>query len=274
MNTTAIDAATVILLRPCQEAGVKDIEVLLVLRNSRSSFVPGYHVFPGGSIDAGDYAPGIERFISGVNRNQASQLLKDMTQPEKALGAWIAGIRETFEEVGVLIARKMDGLPVTIRSREESLRFSRYRQALIRGEIRFTQMLEAEELVLPVDCLHYFSHWITPELFPLRYNVRFFVAEAPEGQTVICDGVELTDHIWLRPSVALNDYETGKIEMILPQIMTLTELSNFKTIKEVIESVKERNIAATLTKIKNIDGKDVEVMPDGTVFEIRPPVYP
>jgi len=216
MNTTAADAATVMLLRPCQEVGVKDIEVLLVLRNSKSSFVPGYHVFPGGSIDPEDYEPGIERFISGINRNKASQILTDMSHTEKALGAWIAGIRETFEEVGMLIARKMDGSPVTIRSREESLRFSRYRQALIRGEIKFSQMLEAEDLVLPLDCLHYFSRWITPELFPLRYDVRFFVTKAPAGQTVICDGVELTDHIWLRSSVALKDYETGKIGMVLP----------------------------------------------------------
>lgn len=274
MNTTAADAATVMLLRPCQEVGVKDIEVLLVLRNSKSSFVPGYHVFPGGSIDPEDYEPGIERFISGINRNKASQILTDMSHTEKALGAWIAGIRETFEEVGMLIARKMDGSPVTIRSREESLRFSRYRQALIRGEIKFSQMLEAEDLVLPLDCLHYFSRWITPELFPLRYDVRFFVTKAPAGQTVICDGVELTDHIWLRSSVALKDYETGKIGMVLPQIMTLGELSRFKTVEEVIASMKERNIPATLTKIKNIDGRDVEVMPDGTVFEIRPPVYP
>jgi hypothetical protein len=56
--------------------------------------------------------------------------------------------------------------------------------------------------------------------------------------------------------------------------MTLVELARFKTFEEVIASVQEKNIPAHLTKIKNIDGRDVEVMPDGTVFEIRPPVYP
>jgi 8-oxo-dGTP pyrophosphatase MutT (NUDIX family) len=273
MYTTAADAATVMLLRPSREAGVKDIEVLLVLRNSKSSFVPGYHVFPGGSIDPEDYEPGMERFISGIGRKQAAQILPDMSHHEKALGAWIAGIRETFEEVGMLIARRKDGTPVTICSREESNTFNRYRQALIRKEIKFSQMLEAEDISLPGDCLHYFSHWITPELFPVRYDVRFFATEAPAGQTVICDGVELTDHVWLRPCVALKDYEMGKIGMVLPQIMTLVELSRFKTVAEVIVSVRERNIPAHLTKIKNIDGKDVEVMPDGTVFETRPPVY-
>ncbi len=274
METKAADAATVMLLRPSPEAGAKDIEVLLVLRNQKSSFVPGYHVFPGGSLDLADYEPGIERYIRGITRKQAAQTLPDMSEPEKALGAWVAGIRETFEEVGMLIACKKDGTPVTIRSREESLRFSRYRQALIRKEIKFSQMLEAESLILPADSLYYFSHWITPEIFPLRYDVRFFVAPCPAEQTVICDGIELTDHIWLRPAIALKDYETGKIGMVLPQIMTLVELFHFKTIGEVIASVQEKNIPAHLTKIKNIDGKEVEVMPDGTVFETRPPVYP
>ena len=134
-------------------------------------------------------------------------------------------------------------------------------------------MLEAEDIVLPLDRLHYFSHWITPEPFPLRYDVRFFVTETPTQQIVIHDGVELTGHIWLRPSVALADYEKGKIGMVLPQIMTLVEISRFKTVEEVIASAKQRNVPTNLTKIRQIDGKEVEVMPDGTVFETRPPVY-
>jgi 8-oxo-dGTP pyrophosphatase MutT (NUDIX family) len=273
MNTIPADAATVMLLRPCPVAGIKDIEVLLGLRNSKSNFVPGYHVFPGGSLDPEDYEPGIDRFILGIDRNQAARILPDMSHPQKALGAWVAGIRETFEEVGILIARKKNGAPLTIHTDEERLRFSSYRQALNKGEMKFSQIMAAEDIVLPGDCLYYFSHWITPELFPLRYDVRFFVTEAPAGQSVVCDGVELIDHIWLRPSVALKNYEAGKIGMVLPQIMTLVELSRFETVEEVIASVRERNIPANLTKIKNIDGKDVEVMPDGTVFETRPPVY-
>ena len=62
------DAATVILLRPCRDTGVQDIEVLLALRNQRSGFVPGYHVFPGGGVDPQDYEPGIERFIRNIDR--------------------------------------------------------------------------------------------------------------------------------------------------------------------------------------------------------------
>ena len=273
MNAIPNDAATVILLRPCADRGIKDIEVLLVLRNQKSRFVPGYHVFPGGGLDPEDYGSGIERFIRGIDRKQAARILTDMSVPDKALGAWVAGIRETFEEVGVLIARTKDGAPVAIGTKAERQRYGRYRQAINKGEMKFAQMLEAEDIVLPGDGLHYFSHWITPEIFPLRYDVRFFVTEFPAAQSVAHDGEELTDHVWLRPSVALADYEAGKLGMILPQIMTLVELSRFHTAADVIASVKHRNIPAHLTKIEHIDGKNVEVMPDGTVFENRPPVY-
>ena len=273
MNTIPADASTVVLLRPCREKSIQDIEVLLVLRNRQSSFVPGYHVFPGGSLDPEDYQPGVEGFVQGIDRPQAARILPDMSSPEKALGSWVAGIRETFEEVGLLMARKKDGTPVSIGTREECQRFARYRQLLNKGEMKFLQMLEAENILISGDRLHYFSHWITPEFLPLRYDVRFFVTEAPEDQSVVHDGVELTDHAWMRPSLALADYEAGKIGMVLPQIITLEELSRFKTVEEVIASARTRHVPATLTKIVQMDGKDVEVMPDGTIFENRPPVY-
>lgn len=267
------DAATVMLLRTCPDKNLKDIEILLVLRNRRSHFVPGYHVFPGGGLDSQDYEPGLERFIQGLDRSRAGKILPDMSHPEKALGAWVAGIRETFEEVGMLIACKKDGTPVSIRTEEDKRRFSRYRKAQNDGEMKFSRMLELENLLLPLNQLHYFSHWITPEPFPMRYDVRFFVAQAPEHQAVMHDGVELTGHFWMRPSEALKLYEQGKLDMVLPQIMTLQDIARFRTIADVLASAKKRHVPATLTQIKCIDGKDVEVMPDGTVFENRPPVY-
>jgi 8-oxo-dGTP pyrophosphatase MutT (NUDIX family) len=273
MYATPTDAATVMLLRPHRNADMKAIEVLMVLRNRRSRFVPGYHVYPGGILDPEDYEPGIERFCRGIDRRQALEILPDMSRPEKALGAWVAGIRETFEEVGMLIAERKDGSAVTIRTDEERKRFCDYRRALNKGEMKFSRMLDKEDLILPLDRLYYFSHWITPEPLPLRYDVRFFLAEAPSGQAAIHDGVELTEHLWLSPSRALEEYEKGKMGMVLPQIMTLVDVSRFKTVEEAIASAKARRVPANLTKIKRINDADVEVMPDGTVFERRPPVY-
>ncbi|PKN51301.1 MAG: hypothetical protein CVU55_12775 [Deltaproteobacteria bacterium HGW-Deltaproteobacteria-13] len=273
MNVIPADAATVMLLRACPDASIKDIEVLMVRRNRKSSFVPGYYVFPGGGVENTDFAAGMECFIRGVDRAGASRMLSDMRHPDQALGVWVAAIRETFEEVGILLAQKKDGAPVTIRTEEESRRFGNYRKSLIEGKMLFSEVLAAEQLFLPLDRLNYFSHWITPEPFPIRYDVRFFVTQMPLGQTAIHDGVELTGHIWIRPAEAIRQYEQGSLDMILPQIMTLEDIKCFKTIAEVMDTACKRHVPATLTKIKRIDGKDVEVMPDGSCFENRPPVY-
>ncbi len=273
MNTFPTDAATVMLLRPCEEAGGKDIEILLVRRNRKSSFVPGYYVFPGGVVDPGDFCAEIERFVRGIGRREARQILPDMSSADRALGAWVAGIRETFEEVGILLAQTKDGADVSIFTEDECRRFSDYRRRLNEGKLTFAEMLEKEELVLPLHHLHYFSHWITPEGFPLRYDVRFFITDAPARQAVSHDGVELTGHVWLRPAEALNLYQQGRLDMVLPQIMTLEEISHFKEAAQAITYARRRYVPATLTKIQRIDGRDVEVMPDGTVYENRPPSY-
>ncbi|NPV06287.1 MAG: NUDIX hydrolase [Syntrophaceae bacterium] len=273
MYATPTDAATVMLLRPRANAAEKAIEVLMVLRNRRSRFVPGYHVYPGGILDAEDYEPGIERFCRGIDRARASGILHDMSSPEKALGAWVAGIRESFEEVGMLIALRRDGSPVTIETEAERRRFCGYRKALNRGEMKFREMLEKEGLILPLERLHYFSHWITPEPLPLRYDVRFFLAEAPAAQAVNHDGKELTQHRWFTPAEALEEYEKGRIGLVLPQIMTLVDVSRFRTVEEAIAATIDRQVPANLTKIRRIGGADVEVMPDGTAYERRPPVY-
>lgn len=273
MRVIPADASTVILLRPCSDTSTRDIEVLMVRRNNKSSFVPGYYVFPGGVVDDEDCDTEISQFVRGLDCAGASKILSDMRQPQRALGAWIAGIRETFEETGILLACHKEGPPVTLNTDEKRQRFASYREALIERKILFTEMLKKEALVLPLDKLHYFSHWITPEFLPLRYDVRFFVASAPTGQTVSHDSVELTGHVWIRPMEAIKQYERGKLDMVLPQIMTLEELKHFRTVADVMAAAYKRNIPATLTKIKRIDGRDVEVMPDGSGYESRPPVY-
>ena len=273
MSVVPVDASTVMLLRPCSGEGEEGIEVLLVLRNRKSSFVPGYYVYPGGVIDAEDYGPGMERFVYGLDRHKAASLLGDMQQADKALGVWVAAVRETFEEAGLLLARRRDGSPLALTTEAERNRFGRYRRSLVKKEIAFSSILETEELVLNSEDLLYFSHWITPEPLPKRYDVRFFMAAHPAGQSVSHDGVELTSHVWLAPAAALKHYETGKIGMVLPQIVTLQELARFKTVEEVILSARKRHVPATLTRMVQMDEKYVEVMPDGAVFHHRPPVY-
>jgi 8-oxo-dGTP pyrophosphatase MutT (NUDIX family) len=85
-------AATVLLLRDTPQG----IEVLMTRRSLSASFAPGAYVFPGGGVDAADAA------AHGQAQRRATQGDLHLTQA-------IAAIRESFEELGVLIARHADG---------------------------------------------------------------------------------------------------------------------------------------------------------------------
>ncbi|MBE9547172.1 MAG: hypothetical protein IMF10_06735 [Proteobacteria bacterium] len=269
------DAATVMLIRESHHLDEGGLEVLMVLRHPESMFVPSCYVYPGGCLDEDDCSPEMASLCTGIDRDTARRLINNISPPEAALGAWVAGIRETFEEVGLLLAYERDGSLVSLDSEERIERFSAYRWALCEGKIDLKDMLRKEELTLAADRLHYFSHWITPELLPLRYDVRFFVAEVPDNQKALHDRVELTGHVWISPQKALDEYEQGKFDMVLPTIMTLADLCKYKTVDDVIRSTcEEKDIPAILTKMVELDDRLVEVMPDGEVFTARPPEYP
>ena len=268
MTAEPKDAATVILLRDRPDS--EGFEILMVLRHPKSVFVPNSYVFPGGILEESDYAGGVERFCTGLTRQKAEAQLENLSSPEIALGTWITGIRETFEEVGLLLAYRDDGTLVEFDSDETTARFRTHRRLLFEGKRSLDSILREEGLRLATDRLHYFSHWITPEFLPLRYDVRFFVTMAPEQQVPLHDGIELTKHAWITPQTALKRFHNGKCNMVLPTVITMEELSRYDTAQAVIESTRQKNIQGVLTQVVEEDGEVVEYMPDGRRFKGMP----
>ena len=84
-------AATVLLLRD----GAQGLEVLMTRRAMTASFAPGAYVFPGGGIDDADALA-------------HAHAQRRPTQSDTALTQAIAAIRESFEELGVLLAYRAD----------------------------------------------------------------------------------------------------------------------------------------------------------------------
>ena len=258
---TPKDAATVMILRKTHANGGKGMQVLMVRRHPQSQFVPDVHVFPGGCLEEDDVDPSMEAFCTYLNHQKAFDIIGDIASPHKALGAWIAGIRETFEEVGLMMAYEKDGSLIAMDPPRSEV-FSFHRRMLSAGEIPLKKILKDENLTLATDRLFYFSHWVTPELSPLRYDVRFFVTEAPENQQALHDGLELTDHVWISPQRALEEHKKNRFGMVLPTIMNLRELCRFETIEAVIHSTKDKKIPRILTKLVLKGDRYVEVMPD------------
>jgi 8-oxo-dGTP pyrophosphatase MutT (NUDIX family) len=266
MAVTPVDAATVILLREAEGQKAQGFEVLMVLRSSRSAFAPSAYVFPGGKVEEEDCLPMMENFCSKKDLMRAQFALDGISLPQRALGIWVAAIRETFEEVGLLLARQKDGMPLSFNYGDMEQRLRSYREMVRSEELNFAGWLQREKLTLAVEHLHYFSHWITPELSPLRYDTRFFVAEVPWNQKVFHDGDELTKHVWITPAEALERYREKKFHMVVPTIVTLEELSCFETIGDVIESTRGKNVTGIMTLLVFENNEVQEHTPDGRIF--------
>src|SRR6266852_5613950 len=175
-------AATLILLRP----GGDGIEVLMIQRAKSAAFLGGAYVFPGGALDAAD--SDLKRRILGT------------LPPEPPAEYYIAAVRECFEEAGVAL----------LCGRNEA-QISSARAALLvnRRQQPFLEILEKEDLYIPAGELVYYANWITAPGRSRRFDARFFVAVAPEGQEGSHDAAETVQHLWISPREALARGERG-----------------------------------------------------------------
>jgi 8-oxo-dGTP pyrophosphatase MutT (NUDIX family) len=161
----ARDAASLILLR----GEGRDLELLAGRRPKTVKFMPGVWVFPGGAIDPED------RKTWRVETGGAHL-------PPRLARCARAALRETWEEVGVLVGRRGESPPPPP---EERHRLSPIEAAYA-----------ARGISAALDTLTYIGRAITPTPVFRRYNTRFFLAD---GEAVFGDPAssdELEDAGW------------------------------------------------------------------------------
>ncbi|WP_416547497.1 MBL fold metallo-hydrolase [Limnohabitans sp. DCL3] len=201
-------AATVLLLRD----GPQGIEVLMTRRAMTASFAPGAYVFPGGGIDAAD----AQAHHTATRRPQQSDL--HLTQA-------IAAIRESFEELGILLARHSNGRWADNTDIDQLDR-----------KAPFAAQCQALGLTLAAEQVFVLAHWITDRDLPRRFDVPFLVARMPEGQTPVADESEQFEPVWVRPQDALTRHEAGDFFMVYPTVRTLQRLQAFTLVDSVLQA--------------------------------------
>ncbi|MFB3887117.1 MAG: hypothetical protein ACE144_17975 [Thermodesulfobacteriota bacterium] len=251
-------ATTVILLRS-EKPG--DFEVFLLKRHEKSSFMGGNFVYPGGRVDPDDRSPEIYSLCKGVTRREAHRILGESISPEESLSHWVAGIRELFEEAGVLLAYDQAGDPFLLRNPSEGRRFITYRDLLQKNELTICHLAQEEKIFLALDELHYFAHWITPEARSERFDTRFFLARFPAGQEATYDQKETTFGLWITPKEALEKNMKGEAVLSPPTLKTLEDLSRFKSLDEVFDSLEKREIRSVLPVLTKISGDPFLIFP-------------
>lgn len=119
--------------------------------------MPGVFVFPGGRVDPED---ALTPVLTPLRRREAGRLAESAgtRDPERLA---VAAIRETYEETGLMIGENGAGL-----------------------------------LRPNLDCLQYLARAITPASSPIRYNARFFMAEAVHANGEVRSNGELLDLDW------------------------------------------------------------------------------
>ena len=230
---TPLPAATVLLLRD----GEDGLQVLMTRRSLKASFAPGAYVFPGGGIEAADA--------------QAHALAhRRPTQDDLRLTQAIAAIRESFEELGVLLARHADGKPVTAQTHKA-----------ISRQDDFSQQCLAHGLKLSADEVYVLAHWVTDRDLPKRFDVPFLVARMPEDQVPIADEQEQFEPVWVSPVQALSRHAAGDFFIIFPTIRTLEKLQGYTTVDSVMAAcANEQAWFHSCPRAGLLDGRDARYM--------------
>jgi 8-oxo-dGTP pyrophosphatase MutT (NUDIX family) len=249
----AAPAATLVLLRDRAGGGV---ETLLIQRHRGSRFAAGDFVFPGGKLEVDDAPPDAAGWCRGLDAQTAARRL-NLGDPRTALGYWIGAIREAFEEVGVLLADRPSGQPLTM----DAAPFGAYRRACQGDHRVFWSMVRAEGLSLATDRLIYFAHWVTPEEHSLRFDTRFFVAPMPAGQTAVADDREIVAVRWLAPAEALAAMRSGEISLRLPTIKNLALFEGAASVAEALGRLAGREVAVIRPRLITDAGHLRAVLP-------------
>ncbi len=230
-------AATIIVVREAQPS----YEIFMLKRTSRASFASGMYVFPGGRVDNDDHLHKYDAIRHGPTEAQAPQVA---ALGDEWRGYWIAAIRETFEEAGLLLAYQGDQL-VSFADEAVHDHYDAYRPRLHSGEVSLLDICAAENLRLAVDQVHFYNRFITPLGRPRRFDTRFFIAAAPEAQRGQHDAKETVDSVWITPQEALARHANKEFDLMNVtriQLEWLAEHPNKQAVVDMAEAKTEFSI--------------------------------
>jgi glyoxylase-like metal-dependent hydrolase (beta-lactamase superfamily II)/8-oxo-dGTP pyrophosphatase MutT (NUDIX family) len=245
-------SASVIVLRDAAAGG---IEVLMLRRAERDNDMrSGAAVFPGGMLDARDRDA--HPHCIGWDDAAASARLG---LAQGGLDYMVAAARECFEEVGLLFGGGAGGDALAPRLQEAH---AQWRGPLQRGEQPIEALCRALGLSVDLRGWFYWSHWLTPPGHPKRFDTRFFVTRAPQGQEAEADYGEAVELMWLTPAQALAR-DSGLL--LLPVTRrTLQQISRFDNVQAALDHAAAlREVPMTMPRrARNAKGDLRIVLPD------------
>ena len=121
---------------------------------------------------------------------------------------------------------------------------------------------EEASIALEAHALHPWSRWVTPEVVPIRFDTRFYVALAPPHSTPEPDRSEVDEARWLTPEGALAEHANEQLELSFPTVKHLEELAAYPDADAVIAEGARRQVEPVTPKLRG-DRDDFEVLLPG-----------
>jgi 8-oxo-dGTP pyrophosphatase MutT (NUDIX family) len=174
-----------------------------MIKRSDYGYYGGLLVFPGGGLIPQDADPGF-----------------DCTVPKKQedLSLRICGIRETFEETGLLLTKPFE------MDREDR---NSIRQKIISNPNEWLSFCRNRIRRPCTDSLVYWSNWKSPRHHPNRFDTYFYLAKVDSQRMseTSPDEKESVETVWSTPKEILNRFRHEEISLLPPQYCQLVELS-------------------------------------------------
>lgn len=126
-----------------------------------------------------------------------------------------------------------------------------------------------EEASLPLgpETLLPWSRWVTPEVIPIRFDTRFYVAAAPAGiPEPTPDMNEIDAARWIAPELALEQFAAGTFELPFPTQKHVEELSAYSSVSAVLTEAAGRSVEAITPQVQRADGTWAVLLPGDPGF--------
>ena len=225
-----------------------DLHVLMLLRNNSSGFVADHTIFPGGAIEEDDKNYIWDDLVVGLTKEEA----KTQLRTDDARSFWIAAIRETIEEVGVLVGT-------------HEIELLEDRELIEGGSENFSDVISQREISLDLSDIEPISRWVTPMGGTRRYDTYFFVAQPFTSVTPQVDGKEAVEAFWIAPSEALKKWELGEMTMISPTLATLRQLESYENSDEVLTALDSKLLPENIRIVD--ESKALPLFPNDDNYE-------
>jgi len=207
-------------------------------------------IVPSQGIDGGIYS---EPVVANGVVYISSSVFASMAQPQPQ---WILVEALDVRNGAVLWSKTLSGFPNAPFVDEEHV-----------------ILLADNGLVLALDELVPYAHWITPEGMPKRFDTWFFLAAAPSDQLGAHDGRESIDSIWVSPREALAGGETGRFKLPFPTTRNLIKLGKQGNVQDALKDSTGKSIVTVTPVMTRLNGGRQLRIPkeagyDGELFEV------